>query len=335
VTSKPNAIVTGSGNRWRSALAWLVSAGLLFYVFGYATDWDHLQQALENADVPLFLIYATADRLAFFVCWTWLSAMALRRFVAHVPMTSVLAIRGGSELARAVSNPLSDAAYMLGLAQLCGGRFDAVIASALVPGLCHFFVMLVQMTLALPFQNPSTGSFASVAIATGVMWAFLLAGAVSVSLVRSGRLESPRIAPVAAWLDRFPPRQIAPFLLGFAALALFDIHIQWLASRAFGVPLEWTALAARIPLVYLSFLIPTLGNFGTRELTWAALFSEFGDRDALIAYAFSINAIFLVINVLLGVIFLSRALQLIGAVRQARREGEVIPAPLLRDPTDP
>jgi hypothetical protein len=234
-----------------------------------------------------------------------------------------------------VSNPLSDAAYMLGLAQLCGGRFDAVIASALVPGLCHFFVMLVQTTLALPFQNPTTGSFASVAIAAGVMWAFLLVGAVSVMLVRSGRMQSPRIAAVSAWLDRFPPRQIAPFLLGFSALAVFDIHIQWLASRAFGVPLDWSALAARIPLVYLSFLIPTLGNFGTRELTWAALFSEFGDRDALIAYAFSINAIFLVINVLLGVMFLSRALQLLSAVRQARREGDPIPSPLLRDPTDP
>jgi lysylphosphatidylglycerol synthase-like protein len=335
VTSKPNAIATGSDNRWRSALAWIVSAALLFYVFGYATDWNHLQRALEHADVPRFLLFAAADRLAFFIFWTFLSAMALRRFVAHVPITSVLAIRGGSELARAVSNPLSDAAYMLGLAQLCGGRFDAVIASTLVPGLCHFFVMLVQTTLALPFQNPGTGSFASVAVAAGIMWGFLLAGAASLALVRRGRLQSPRIASIAAWLDRFPPRMIAPFLLGFAALSLFDVHIQWLASRAFGVPLEWSAMAARIPLVYLSFLIPTLGNFGTRELTWAALFGEFGDRDALIAYAFSINAIFLVINVLLGVIFLSRALQLIAAVRQARREGDAIPAPLLRDPTDP
>ena len=337
MTSKPNAtaIVTSSDNRWRSALAWLVSAALLFYVFGYATDWDHLQEALQHADVPRFLLYATADRLAFFVCWTWLSAMALRRFVAHVPITSVLAIRGGSELARAVSNPLSDAAYMLGLAQLCGGRFDAVIATALVPGLCHFLVLLMQTTLALPFQNPTTGSFASVAIAAAIMWGLLLAGAVSMALVRSGRLQSPRIASIAVWLDRFPPGQIAPFLLGFGALAVFDIHIQWLASSAFGVTLDWSALAARLPLVYMAFIVPTLGNFGTRELTWAALFSEFGDRDALIAYAFSINAIFLVINVFLGVIFLSRALQLIAAVRQARREGDAIPAPLLRDPTDP
>ncbi len=330
-------MVTGIEKRWRSVLPWVISAALLFYVFGYATEWARLIAALEGADVPRFLLFATADRLAFFAAWAWLSATALRRFVANVPIRSVIAIRGGSELARAVSNPLADAAYAVGLLQLCGGRIDAVIASALIPGICHFFVMLVQMTIALPLQRSSGGDgvLASVAITAGIMWALLAAGALSVALVRSGRLRSRRIKVIADWLGRFPPRQIAPFLVGFAALAIFDIHIQWLASRAFGVPLDWSALAARLPLVYLAFVIPTLGNFGTRELTWAALFGEFGDRDALIAYAFSVNAIFLVINVLLGVMFLSQALRLIGAVRHAQREGEAIPGPLLRDPTDP
>ena len=339
LTVKTNAkvMVTGFEMRWRSLLPWAISAALLFYVFGYATNWGRLIAALEGADVPRFLLLATADRLAFFAAWAWLSAIALRRFVTHVPIASVIAIRGGSELARAVSNPLADATYAIGLMQLCGGRLDAVIASALIPGLCHFFVMLVQMTIALPFQHQSMddSAVASVAITAGIMWALLAAGAVSIALVRFGRLRSRRIAVISAWLDRFPPRQIAPFLIGFAVLGIFDIHIQWLASRAFGVALDWSALAARLPLVYMAFVIPTLGNFGTRELTWAALFGDFAERDALIAYAFSVNAIFLVINVLLGVVFLSRALQLIGAVRRARREGESIPGPLLRDPTDP
>jgi hypothetical protein len=330
-------MVTGFEKRWRSVLPWVVSTALLFYVFGYATNWQRLIAALEGAHVPHFLLFATADRLAFFTAWALLSAIALRRFVAHVPVASVLAIRGGSELARAVSNPLADAAYALGLMQLCGGRIDAVIASALIPGICHFIVMMVQMTIALPFQREGAddGVVTSIAVTAGVMWALLAAGIVSIALVRSGRLRSRRIAAISGWFERFPVHRIAPFLAGFAVLAVFDIHIQWLASRAFGVALDWSALAARLPLVYLSFIIPTLGNFGTRELTWAALFGEFGERDALIAYAFSVNAIFLVINVLLGVMFLSRALQLISAVRRAHREGESIPGPLLRDPTDP
>src|SRR5215475_7698597 len=122
-------MVTGFEKRWRTVLPWLVSAGLLFYVFGYATNWKHLKHALEGADVPRFLLFAACDRLAFFTAWAFLSATALRRFVADVPIASVLAIRGGSELARAVSNPLADAAYAIGLMQLCGGRLDAVIAS--------------------------------------------------------------------------------------------------------------------------------------------------------------------------------------------------------------
>jgi hypothetical protein len=332
-----NAMVTGVEKRWRTVLPWLVSPALLFYVFGYATNWNRLIAALEGAHVTHFLLFATADRLAFFTAWAWLSASALRRFVAHVPIASVIAIRGGSELARAVSNPLADAAYAIGLMQLCGGRIDAIIASALIPGICHFFVMLVQMTIALPFQRDTADESVvmTIAVTAAVLWTVFAAGVASFVLVRTGRLRSKRLAVIGKWLERFPPRQIAPFVAGFAALSMFDIQIQWLASRAFGVALDWSALAARVPLVYLSFVIPTLGNFGTRELTWAALFGEFGERDALIAYAFSVNAIFLVINVLLGVVFLSRALQLISAVRQARREGESIPGPLLRDPTDP
>jgi hypothetical protein len=320
--------------RWRGILPWAVSACLLIYVFGWATDWERLRAAADRANLPLFLLCATADRLAFFVIWTWLSAAALRRFVVHVPVRSVFAIRGGSELARVVSNHLSDAAYLMGVVQLAGGRLDAVVASALVPVVSHFFVMLVQMTIALPFLPGGIAGNPSVAGVAAVLWSLVLSGIFAVWLSRSGRISFRGIDRVVAWLDRFPPREIAAFLWGFGALALFDVQIQWLASHAFGVPIDWTALAARIPIVYLSFAIPTLGNFGTRELAWAASFADYGPRDALIAYALAVNTVFLVVNALLGLTFLARALQLIGAVRRAEREGERVPSPILHDPTD-
>ena len=40
----------GAEKRWKSVLPWVVSAGLLFYVFGYATEWDRLLGAMEQAD---------------------------------------------------------------------------------------------------------------------------------------------------------------------------------------------------------------------------------------------------------------------------------------------
>ena len=320
--------------RWRHVLPWLVTGVLFAYVFGWATEWSRLRDALAAAHVPLFLLCATLDRLAFFAVWTWLQAIALRRFVAHVPVRSVFAVRGGSELIRTISNPASDAAFFLGLSQLSGGRLDAVISAALVPALCHFLVMLTMMTLALPFVAGGPASNRGTWFTAGILWSIVATFAVGVRLSARRKVRLPGVVAVRGWLERFPLRELRPFFLGFLALTLFDVLIQGLASRAFGIPIGWIALAARLPLLYLALSIPTLGNFGTREVAWAALFADFGDRDRLIAYALGVNAVFLVINLLLGLVFLPRALELVAAVRRARREGEPVPEPLLHDPTD-
>ncbi len=320
--------------RWQHVLPWIVSAGLLFYVFNVATDWERLRAATAQANLPLFLAFTTADRVAFFVVWSLLQAAALRRFVAQVPIHSIVAIRGGSELLRAVSNPLSDGAFFLGLGQLTGGRLEAVLASALVPTICHFLILALQMTLALPFLPGSFESNRDVFAAVGITWTVVLGLAIGVRISATGPTWIPGTRRVRDWLRRFPLREIRPFFMGFAALAIFDIAIQGLASRAFGVEIAWTALAARIPLLYLALVVPSLGNFGTRELAWAGLFSEYGSRDALIAYAFAVNSVFLLLNVLIGTLFLKRALQLVGEVRRARKTGEPAPAPLFRDPSE-
>lgn len=320
--------------RWRQLLPWVVTVALLVYVFGWATDWARLRDALRAANVSLFLIFASLDRLAFFAVWTLLQAMALRRFVAHVPVRAVFAVRGGSELIRTVSNPASDAAFFLGLAQLAGGRLDAVISAALVPAFVHFLVMLGLMTAALPFVEGGPTANQGTWTTAAILWAIVVAIGIAVRLSGSRKLAIPGIAILRGWIERFSLRDLLPFFLGFLGLTLFDVLIQGLASRAFGVEIPWIALAARLPLLYLALSIPTLGNFGTREVAWAGLFADYGDRDQLIAYALGVNAVFLVINLLLGLLFLPRALQLVAAVRQARRAGEPVPEPLLHDPTD-
>ena len=284
--------------------------------------------------MPLFLVFATFDRLAFFVVWTLLQAMALRRFVAEVPVRSVFAIRGGSELLRTVSNPLSDGAFFLGLGQLAGGRYDAVIAAAVVPTFCHFLVMLAQMTLALPLLSGGISGNRDVALTAGIIWLLLIGFGVAIRMSATRQINLPGVARMRAWFQQFPLRELRPFLLGFVALTIFDVIIQGLASRAFGVEISWIALTARIPLLYLALIVPTLGNFGTREVAWAALFAEYGARDQLIAYALAINAVFLVLNLILGLVFLTQALRLLSAVREARREGESLPGGILHDPTD-
>ena len=111
--------------------------------------------------------------------------------------------------------------------------------------------------------------------------------------------------------------------------------IQGTASRAFGVPIPWTELAARIPILYVVMSIPSLGNFGTREIAWAQLFAEHGTRAELTAFALWTNAIFLVMHVVIGALFLNRAITLVRQMRAARRQGETVPRPFLHDAIDP
>jgi hypothetical protein len=119
-------------------------------------------------------------------------------------------------------------------------------------------------------------------------------------------------------------------------LAALDIFVQWVGTRAFGAPIGFLSLVARVPILYTAFLIPAFGNFGTRELAWAGLFAGYHERDTLIAYAFATNTLFLIFHVLIGVVFLPRAIALLRKVREARREGQPVDAPaLVRDPAEP
>ena len=77
--------------------------------------------------------------------------------VTPVSRRDVLSVRGGSELLRAVSNPLADAAFLLGVSRLTGGRLEAVVAVALIPFVTHLIVLLLQITVALPLLPGGAG----------------------------------------------------------------------------------------------------------------------------------------------------------------------------------
>lgn len=316
---------------FRRLTPWVVSLAALLWVFG-RTDWRQLLAATDGANLPLFLAVVVADKAVFFVVWALLQAEAIRRFVVPVSRREVLAVRGGSELFRAVNNPLADAAFLLGVGRLTGGKLEAVFAAALIPFATHLLVLLGQASLALPFLPGGPEANRDVLLAVVAGWTF---AALFALLVRSAAFRRhPVGARTAGWLEGVSVRALLPFFGWFAALGAFDVLIQGIASHAFGVPIPWMSLIARIPLLYLALSIPSVGNFGVREFTWASLFQDHGDQDALFAYAFATNAIFLILNVLIGVLFFRRAFQLAMEVRRSSRT-QSLPEPLLRDAIDP
>jgi len=317
----------------RRLLPWLISIAALVYVFGYATDWTRIREATRQANVPLFLAVTVVDKIVFFLFWAFLQAETLRRFVGPVPWRSVLSLRGGSELVRAVNHGFGDAAYFLGLMRLLPGRVAVVVAAAIVPFVCHTVVMLAQLTLALPFLDGGYARNRDVYLFGALGWGATLVG---FALVRFGpRIGFWRANALAQRVAQFDLRRLRPILGWFVLLAALDVVFQRVTAASFGAVIPWWEMVARIPLLYAAISVPSLGNLGTRELAWAWCFQEFAPRDVLVAYALATNATFLVLNVLIGVVFLPKALELVSEVKKAKAEGAPVQAPLLSDPADP
>lgn len=317
----------------RRLLPWLISIAALVYVFGFATDWTRIRESTQEANLPLFLAITVVDKIVFFVFWAFLQAETLRRFVGPVPWRSVLSLRGGSELVRAVNHGFGDAAYFLGLMRLLPGRVAVVVAAAIIPFVCHTLVMLGQLTLALPFLDGGYARNRDVYVFAAFGWA---ATAIALLLVRFGpRIGYWRASSLAQRIERFELARMRPILGWFVVLAAMDVVFQRVTAASFGAVIPWWEMVARIPILYAAISVPSLGNFGTRELAWAWCFQDFAPRDVLVAYALATNATFLVLNVLIGIVFLPKALELVSEVRKAKADGTPVQTPLLSDPADP
>ena len=317
----------------RHLLPLLISGAAMVYVFGYAIDWEAIPEATERAQMPLFIAITVIDKIVFFLVWSMVQASMVRRFLVPVPRREVIAVKGAAELLRAVNSSLSDAAFFLGVWRLCRVPLQAVVAVTTLPFIAHFFVLLLQGTLALGFLPRDQVRFSLIAGVVGFGWLIVAIIAIAHRVGITNRLY--RLFRLD-WLEgqgRF--KDLLPYLGVFAGFAAVDVLIQGLASRAFGIQIDWLALMAGIPVLYLMMMVPSFGNFGTREIIWANLFHGYGSSASLYAFALWTNVIFLVMHVLIGALFMKRTLSLLAELRERRHEVDSARPPILRDALDP
>lgn len=317
----------------RHVLPLVISGAALVYVFGYAIDWQAIPEATDRANLPLFIGITIADKIVFFLVWTLVQASMIRRFLAPVPRRQIIAVKGGAELVRALNNSVSDATFFLGVWQLCRAPLQSVVAVTTLPFVAHFFVLLLQGTVAMLFVDREQVQFGVIVGVVAFGWMLVAAFVISRSLGVVDRLWS--LLRLDFLDGRVNLRDLLPYFWIFAGFAAADVFIQGMASRAFGNEIDWTALFAGIPTLYFWMMVPSFGNFGTRELLWANMFHGYADEASLYAYALWTNLVFLVMHVLIGVLFLKRAMGLLSDLRKTRSHVESVQSPILRDALDP
>ncbi len=90
----------------------------------------------------------------------------------------------------------------------------------------------------------------------------------------------------------FRPWAIVPRRIGFAQIAIrmtqmvMWVTVTWIAMRAFGIPVPWTACLAYVPLVMLVGSLPiNVGGLGAVQAVWL-LFTPWARGEQILAFAF-------------------------------------------------
>jgi hypothetical protein len=91
---------------------------------------------------------------------------------------------------------------------------------------------------------------------------------------------------------------------------LLAVVVHYLALHLFGVPVPFIRLLGLLPIVFLVASLPvTVAHLGTSQAAWLYFFSAYGNPSQLLAYSLVAHVTFMVLNGVIGVCFLRRALQ--------------------------
>jgi len=139
----------------------------------------------------------------------------------------------------------------------------------------------------------------------GALAAFLAVHLWYFSRPRGGRLGS---LPVFRAFRMAHPAQYARLLLYKTPNLLAAVTVHWLALPLFGMHVPFTALLTFLPLVFFAAALPiAAAHLGPSQAAWVYFFHDWAPEAGLVAYSLAAHLTFMVMNALIGLVFLRRA----------------------------
>jgi hypothetical protein len=123
---------------------------------------------------------------------------------------------------------------------------------------------------------------------------------------RGGRVGSTQVLQT---FYRARPWQYLTLLLMKTPNLLAAVTVYWVAAPMFGFELPLMELLTYLPLIFLSTAIPAVAKLGPNQAAWVMFFGDRVPGEKLIAFSLAAHLTFQVLNALLGLVFLKRAMR--------------------------
>ena len=138
-----------------------------------------------------------------------------------------------------------------------------------------------------------------------VMAAYLVVHLWYFSRPRSGRLGE---APLLVAFRRARPGHYLRLLLYKTPNLLAAVTVHWLAMPLFGMHVPFLTLLTFLPLVFFFAALPiAAAHLGPSQAAWVYFFHGVAPDEKLLGYSLAAHLTFVVMNALIGLIFLRRA----------------------------
>lgn len=278
----------------------------LFWHYPVDQAWATISHAAWGRYVALMVPYS----VFYLLVDTFVVQTAVGWFNVRVPYRDMLPVRATTYILSLVNTSLGQggiAAYLNRRHRIPFWQVTGTIV----------FIMLIEM------YQLATASFVGAvasgkAAALGPVYAGMAAYLV-VHLWFFSRPRGERLArmPILTAFWRATPRQYALLLLCKLPNLLAAVVVYWLALPLFGISgISFVSLLTYLPIIFFVAAMPiAAAHLGPAQVAWPAFFAG-GDEtrgSALVAFSLAAHLTFMVMNALLGVLFLRRAARELGA----------------------
>jgi hypothetical protein len=114
--------------------------------------------------------------------------------------------------------------------------------------------------------------------------------------------------PVFRAFRRAKPVQYLQLLLYKTPNLLAAVIVHWLALPLFGLHVPFTVLLTYLPLVFFGAALPiAAAHLGPSQFLWTRFFGAYAPEAGLLAYSLAAHLLFMIMNALIGLLFLRRA----------------------------
>jgi hypothetical protein len=260
---------------------------------------ETLGHARWGVYLPLFACYS----VFYFLVDTFVVQQAVSWFNVRVAYRDILPVRATSYILSLINTQLGQGGVALYLHKRHGLPFWEITGTVVFISFVEVYQLAFYSFLG-GLVGGELGRGAPVGV-YAILAAYFVVHLWYFSRRRGGRFGQLRILDT---FRRARPSQYLLLLLYKTPNLLAAVTVHWLALPLFGMEVPFFTLLAFLPLVFFFAALPiAAAHLGPSQAAWVYFFHEHAPEAGLVAYSLASHLTFMVMNALIGLVFLRRA----------------------------